>query len=211
MSYTHDLAAKKASRYAFPPLLKEVIAKDIDMSDDQLAISNIIALLATLLVRLAAGPSCDRFGPRYTFAGCLLIGAIPTFLSGTAYNVREMYALRFFIGILGGSFVPCQVWTTGFFDKNVVGTANSLTAGFGNSGGGITYFIMPAVYESLVKDNLSPHTAWRVAYVVPGKTLKSPRFGLELANFPSSTRHSYLFGRSTAHSPLPRYSEWQMV
>lgn len=47
--------------------------------------------------------------------------------------------LRFFVGILGGSFVPCQVWSTGFFDKNVVGTANSLTAGWGNSGGGITY------------------------------------------------------------------------
>merc|ERR1711981_289759 len=71
---------------------------------------------------------CDRFGPRYTFAGCLLIGAIPTFLAGTAFNASELYALRFFIGILGGSFVPCQVWTTGFFDKNIVGTANSFTA-----------------------------------------------------------------------------------
>lgn len=57
----------------------------------------------------------------------------------------------FLIGILGGSFVPCQVWrTTAFFDKNVVGTTNALTAGMGNSGGGITYFIMPAVHDSLV-------------------------------------------------------------
>jgi nitrate/nitrite transporter NarK len=45
--------------------------------------------------------------------------------------------LRFFIGILGGSFVPCQVWSTGFFDKNVVGSANALTGGWGNAGGGI--------------------------------------------------------------------------
>lgn len=156
------------SWYAFPPLLKDVIAEDIDISDTQIAISNIIALVATLLVRLVAGTACDWFGPKYTFAGCLLIGAIPTFLSGTAYNVQELYALRFFIGILGGSFVPCQVWTTGFFDKNVVGRANSLTAGFGNAGGGVTYFVMPAVYKSLVKDGLSPHDAWRVAFVVPG-------------------------------------------
>ncbi|KAK1074569.1 hypothetical protein LTR48_009298, partial [Friedmanniomyces endolithicus] len=115
--------------YAFPPLLSDVIAKDIHMSKTQVSNSNIIALVATLLVRLVAGPACDRFGPRYTFAGCLLVGAIPTFLSGTAYNVQQLYALRFFIGILGGAFVPCQVWTTGFFDKNIVGTANSLTAG----------------------------------------------------------------------------------
>ncbi|KAF2169732.1 hypothetical protein M409DRAFT_52240 [Zasmidium cellare ATCC 36951] len=156
------------SWYAFPPLLHDVIAKDLHLSANEISNSNIIALVATLLVRLVAGPACDRFGPRWTFAGCLLIGAIPTFLSGTAFNVAELYALRFFIGILGGSFVPCQVWTTGFYDKNVVGTANSLTAGLGNAGGGITYFVMPAVYDSLVKDGLTPHVAWRVAFIVPG-------------------------------------------
>lgn len=101
-----------AHRYAFPPLLKSVIAEDIGLSGSQVLTSNIIALLATLLVRLVAGTACDRFGARRTFAGCLLIGAIPTFLSGTAYTAGELYALRFFIGILGGSFVPCQVWTT---------------------------------------------------------------------------------------------------
>ncbi|KAK3113733.1 hypothetical protein LTR53_008671 [Teratosphaeriaceae sp. CCFEE 6253] len=156
------------SWYAFPPLLSDVIAKDIHMTKIQVSNSNIIALVATLLVRLVAGPCCDRFGPRYTFAGCLLIGAIPTFLSGTAYNVNQLYALRFFIGILGGSFVPCQVWTTGFYDKNIVGTANSLTAGLGNAGGGITYFVMPAVYKSLVAEGLPSHKAWRVSFIVPG-------------------------------------------
>ena len=115
-----------------------------------------------------AGPACDRFGPRYTFAGCLLIGSIPTVLAGTAFNVRQLLALRFFVGILGGSFVPCQVWSTGFFDKNIVGTANSLTGGFGNAGGGITYFLMPAIFDSLVsRQHLTPHVAWRVAFVVP--------------------------------------------
>jgi len=161
--------ANKHQRYAFPPLLHDVIKADLHLTTDQVNNSNIIALVATLLVRLVAGPACDRFGPRYTFAGCLLIGAIPTFLSGTAYNVHQLYALRFFIGILGGSFVPCQVWTTGFFDKNIVGTANSIAAGFGNAGGGITYFAMPAIYNSFVtKQGLTPHVAWRVSFIVPG-------------------------------------------
>ncbi|KAK5107176.1 hypothetical protein LTR62_001670 [Meristemomyces frigidus] len=168
------------SWYAFPPLLSDVIAKDIHMTKIQVSNSNIIALVATLLVRLVAGPACDRFGPRYTFAGCLLVGAIPTFLSGTAYNVNQLYALRFFIGILGGSFVPCQVWTTGFFDKNIVGTANSLTAGLGNAGGGITYFVMPAVYKALVKDGLKSHVAWRVSFIVPGILITTVAIALVL-------------------------------
>lgn len=138
------------------------------LSKHEVANSNIIALTATLLVRLVAGPACDRFGPRITFASCLLIGTIPTFLAGTISGPAGLYAVRFFIGILGGSFVPCQVWTTGFYDKNIVGTANSLTAGLGNAGGGITYFIMPAIYNSLMKNGLSAHSSWRVAFIVPG-------------------------------------------
>ncbi|PSN62666.1 nitrate transporter CrnA [Corynespora cassiicola Philippines] len=156
------------SWYAFPPLLSDVIAKDIGMQQYEVANSNIIALTATLVVRLIAGPACDHFGPRLTFAGCLFAGAVPTFLAGCVTNAHGLYALRFFIGILGGSFVPCQVWTTGFFDKNVVGTANALTGGLGNLGGGITYFVMPAVYNALVKDGLSTSKAWRVTFVVPG-------------------------------------------
>lgn len=125
------------SWYAFPPLLTVTIAKDLNMSTVDVLNSNIVALVATLLVRLAAGPACDKFGPRWTFAGCLFIGAIPTFLAGTCYSVGQLMAVRFFVGILGGSFVPCQVWSTGFFDKNIVGTSNAFVAGFGNAGGGI--------------------------------------------------------------------------
>lgn len=156
------------SWYAFPPLMSITIKKDLKLSQNEVANSNIIALTATLLVRLLAGPACDRFGPRYTFAGCLLLGAIPTALAGTVQNATGLMVLRFFIGILGGSFVPCQVWSTGFFDKNVVGTANAITGGLGNAGGGITYFLMPAIYDSLVqRQGLSPSKAWRVAFIVP--------------------------------------------
>lgn len=59
-------------------------------------------------------------------------------MAGLVTNSSGLMALRFFVGILGASFVPCQVWTTGYFDKNVIGTANALTAGWGNAGGGIT-------------------------------------------------------------------------
>lgn len=145
-----------------------MIAKDLGLKPFEVANSNIIALTATLVVRLIAGPMCDRVGPRYTFAGLLLLGAIPTFLAGTVKSASGLMALRFFVGILGGTFVPCQVWTTGFYDKNIVGTANALVGGIGNAGGGITYFAMPAIFDSLVARGLTPHVAWRVTFVVPG-------------------------------------------
>lgn len=156
------------SWYAFPPLLTATIRKDLKLSQTDIANSNILGLAATLLVRLTAGSACDRFGPSWTFATILLVGAIPTALAPAITTPQGLIAIRFFVGILGGSFIPCQVWTTGFFDKNVVGTATSLAAGLGNAGGGVTYFVMPAILDSLIqRQHLTAHVAWRVAFVVP--------------------------------------------
>lgn len=57
--------------------------------------------------------------------------------------------------------MPCQAWTTVFYDKNVVGTANALVGGWGNAGGGFTFIIMVALYNKLREDGLSLHSAWR--------------------------------------------------
>lgn len=112
------------------------------MSQNEYANSNIMSLTGTLVIRLIAGPLCDRFGPRLVFAGCLLAGAIPTALAGLVKTPTGIIVLRFFIGVLGATFVPCQVWSTAFFDKNVVGTANGLAGGWGNAGGGITVSLL---------------------------------------------------------------------
>lgn len=101
-------------------------------------------------------------------AGLLAAGALPIALAGTIHNAMGLCVLRFFIGIIGGCFVPCIVWTTAFFDKSIVGTANALTGGFGNAGSGISYFVMPALFDSLVRhQHLSDHVAWRVTFIIP--------------------------------------------
>ncbi|KAI1100481.1 nitrate transporter [Jackrogersella minutella] len=154
--------------YAFPPLLTHTIKTNLNLSATEVANSNIISLCATsLVVRLIAGPACDYLGPRWVFAGILLIGSVPLGLAPLIQDARGLYISRFFIGILGGSFVPCQVWSTGFFDKNVVGTANALAGGWGNAGGGITYFIMPAVFDSFVARGYTDGVAWRLTFIVP--------------------------------------------
>ena len=76
------------------------------------------------------------------------------------------FVYRSIIGILGASFVPCQFWTTQMFSPSIVGTANSISAGWDNMGAGATYLLMPAIY-----DGIASHTgnsiAWRIAFVVP--------------------------------------------
>ena len=108
------------SWYAFPPLTPITLKTDLNLSATDIANGNIIALLATFLVRVLVGPLCDRFEPRKCMVGCMIAGAILTALAGTAHNAGGLIAIRFFVGILGGTFVPCQVWCTGFSIKTVL-------------------------------------------------------------------------------------------
>ena len=118
--------------FAFPPLIPDAISNDLKLTPAQISNSNIIALTATLVVRFFVGPLVDRYGPRKVMAGLLIVGSVPSGLAGTAHNAQTLYAVRFFIGILGGTFVPCQAWTSTFFDTSCVGRANALVAGWGS-------------------------------------------------------------------------------
>ncbi|BGP40529.1 hypothetical protein JCM10449v2_004491 [Rhodotorula kratochvilovae] len=187
------------SWFAFPPLIPEAIKKDLKLTTEQIGNSNVIALLATLVCRFAFGPLVDRYGPRLTMAAILVMGAIPSGLAGTISNVSGLYAIRFFIGILGATFVPCLAWTTAFYDKSIVGTANSFVGGWGNLGGGVTFVVQVATFQSLVDSRgLSPHSAWRAAFaVVPVPIL----LGVALATVIFGTDHPA--GKWSARHTLP--------
>ncbi|KAH7929502.1 nitrate transporter [Leucogyrophana mollusca] len=154
------------SWFAFSPLIPDAITTDLKLTSAQVGNSNVISLCSTLIVRVIAGPLVDRYGPRKVMAGLLVLGAVPSGLAGTVSTANGLYIVRFFIGILGGTFVTCQAWTTTFFDKNVVGRANALAGGWGNSGGGFTFIIMIALFNSLLADGMSSHVAWRTAFAI---------------------------------------------
>jgi NNP family nitrate/nitrite transporter-like MFS transporter len=102
--------------------LSKSIRADLKITNDQWLNSNIIALVAGMVMRAVVGPCCDRFGPRKTMTGVLVAAAIPTALAGTITNYAGLMLIRFFVGIAGASFVPTLNWCTMFYDKNVVGT-----------------------------------------------------------------------------------------
>ena len=58
---------------------------------------------------------------------------------------KSFLFFRLLIGAIGASFVVTQYHTSVMFAPNVVGTANAASAGWGNSGGGVTQSVMPWV------------------------------------------------------------------
>ncbi|KAL7949245.1 major facilitator superfamily domain-containing protein [Trichoderma barbatum] len=153
------------SWFAFSPLVPEAVKADLGLTQDQVTNSNLASLGGTAIVRLIAGPACDKFGPRKVLVALLILGAIPSGLAALVTNIQGLEAVRFFISILGGTFVPTQAYTTTFFDKSIVGTANAFSGGWGNLGGGVTVAVMIGLYQRYIKSGYSAHLAWRLCFV----------------------------------------------
>src|SRR5690606_26109082 len=118
--------------FAVAPLMP-VIKGEFGLTKDQIANINIAAVGITILVRLAVGPLCDKYGPRITYTTLLLLGSIPVFGVAAANSYESFLFFRLLIGAIGASFVITQYHTSIMFAPNVVGTANATTAGWGNA------------------------------------------------------------------------------
>ncbi|KAI7885044.1 MFS general substrate transporter [Lichtheimia hyalospora FSU 10163] len=151
--------------YSIPPVIDQ-IAEDLNIPSVEVYDSNMAAVAITIVARLCIGPLCERWGPRRVMACLLVIGAIPCGLTGLLGNGTGLIILRCFIGILGGTFVCSQFWTTLFFAPSVVGTANAISAGWGNMGAGIAYLVIPACFNGIAKYT-GESIAWRVVFVIP--------------------------------------------
>lgn len=153
--------------FACAPLMP-VIKGEFGLSIAQIANINIAAVAITILVRLIVGPMCDRFGPRKTYTGLLLLGAIPVLGVALSQSYESFLFFRLGIGAVGASFVITQYHTSVMFAPNVVGTANAAAAGWGNTGGGAAQALMPLLMAAVITLGVSSTLGWRVALLVPG-------------------------------------------
>jgi NNP family nitrate/nitrite transporter-like MFS transporter len=153
--------------FACAPLMP-VIKGEFGLTPAQIANINIAAVAITIIVRLIIGPMCDRFGPRKTYTGLLLLGAIPVLGVAAAQTYESFLFFRLLIGAVGASFVITQYHTSVMFAPNVVGTANAASAGWGNAGGGVVQSTMPLIMAAMIMLGVNATVGWRAALVVPG-------------------------------------------
>jgi NNP family nitrate/nitrite transporter-like MFS transporter len=147
------------------------IRADLGLSKSQVGNTIIAAVSATIFARLIIGKLCDTFGPRKTYTGLLLVGAIPVMLVGLAESYTTFLLFRLAIGVIGASFVITQFHTSMMFGPKIKGTANAVAGGWGNLGGGITNMLMPVIFSVIVGFGYTNAQAWRYAMVFPGVLL----------------------------------------
>jgi NNP family nitrate/nitrite transporter-like MFS transporter len=137
--------------FGIAPLMREV-AHSLHINRSQVWTANTIAVVGSFITRLMVGPLNDIYGPRILMSASLLISAVPSIISGAVIQgATSLYVIRFLVGMGGCAFVTCQFWTASMFTTEVAGTALSLTAGWGNLGGGISQVVMGSLLFPLFK------------------------------------------------------------
>lgn len=152
--------------------LMPLIREQLHLSKDQIGNIIIASVSATIVARLIIGKLCDTLGPRLSYTILLALGSIPVMCIGLANSYESFLIFRFVIGIIGASFVITQFHTSMMFAPKIVGTANAVTGGWGNLGGGVTNLVMPLVAAGFAGLGfVSQADSWRLAMVVPGVIL----------------------------------------
>lgn len=177
--------------FGLAPLMPTIRA-ELHLTKAQVGNTIIASVAATIIARLIIGKLCDTWGPRKTAVRLLLIGSLPVFFVGLAHDYTSFLLFRLAIGVIGASFVITQFHTSMMFAPNIKGTANAVTGGWGNLGGGVTNMVMPLIFAAIVGFGYTKAEAWRFAMIVPGVMM------LIMA---------YLYNKYTKDTPEGNYDE----
>ena len=71
--------------YAVPPIVYHM-SEELKLDSLEIYDSNMAAVALTIAARLAAGPLCERYGPRRVMSCILIAGAIPCGFTGFITN-----------------------------------------------------------------------------------------------------------------------------
>lgn len=153
--------------FGLAPLMP-TIREDLGLSKAQVGNIIIASVSSTIIARLIIGKLCDTWGPRKTAIRLLIAGSLPVFLVGLSKDYTTFLLFRLAIGVIGASFVITQFHTSMMFAPNIKGTANAVTGGWGNLGGGVTNMVMPLIFAAIVGFGYTKQEAWRFAMIVPG-------------------------------------------
>jgi NNP family nitrate/nitrite transporter-like MFS transporter len=157
--------------FGIAPLMT-VVRGELHLTKEQVGWCIIGSVAITILARLLFGWLCDRIGPRIAYTWLLILGSLPVMGIALAHDFTTFLLFRVMIGAIGASFVITQYHTSLMFAPRCVGTANAVTAGWGNLGGGVAQILMPLMLALFVTAfGVSESVGWRLSMVTLGITL----------------------------------------
>lgn len=153
--------------FSIPPLMP-TIKRELSLSNNEVNNSDIAVVASSIIGRILIGPLCDQYGSRTIQFGILIIGAISVACVSVVADASAFIAVRFMVGFIGSSFIATTSWTSAMFGEEVVGTANAIACGWGNLGAGVSYLLMPLIFNVITSGStISDDLGWRLSIVLP--------------------------------------------
>ncbi|CAL0313183.1 unnamed protein product [Lupinus luteus] len=154
------------SSFAIPPLIP-IIRDNLNLTATDIGNAGVASVSGAVFARIAMGTACDLFGPRFASASLILLTAPAVYCTSMISSPTSFLLVRFFTGFSLSTFVSTQFWMSSMFSAPVVASANGLSGGWGNVGGGAIQLIMPIVFSAIREIGASKFTAWRITFFVP--------------------------------------------
>ncbi|GMF28737.1 unnamed protein product [Phytophthora lilii] len=175
---TDTADATRRRRVSFE-IATDPVQQQLELTEDQVANSDIASVASTIVGRVVVGPLCDQYGGRIVQAALLILGAVPVAAAALATDYIGFVTIRFFIGLVGCSFVATAHWTFVMFSKEVVGSANAIATGWGNLGAGVTYLVTPLLFDLVtVHGAIEDDVGWRITLLFPALCMIAIGFSL---------------------------------
>ncbi len=117
----------------------------------------------TIPARIIVGMLTDKYGPRLTYSGLLVVCSIPCFMFALADSFAQLALARFLLGTIGAGFVVGIRMVSEWFPHNELGTAEGVYGGWGNFGSAAAAFTLPTLALIFGGDD-----GWRYAVGITG-------------------------------------------
>jgi len=88
--------------------IKRPPPEGIGLDAEEISLAGNLAVTGTILMRLACGPMCDKFGARKTFIILLMLGVPGMVMIMAAQSYTTFVLARILIGLSLATFVTCQ-------------------------------------------------------------------------------------------------------
>jgi NNP family nitrate/nitrite transporter-like MFS transporter len=150
--------------------LATTMLKSVDwLTKEHIKILMICNVALTIPARILVGAVVDKYGPRATFSGLMIVMAVPALFFAFGTSFMQLLVARLILGSIGAGFVIGIKMVANWWPPKQIGTAEGFYAGWGNFGSAWAAMTLPWFALTVFEDwfNLGPDS-WRYALAVNG-------------------------------------------
>jgi NNP family nitrate/nitrite transporter-like MFS transporter len=146
-------------------MLRDLGGADGWLTRDHINLFAICNVALTIPARIVIGALIDRYGPRRSFAGLLIVMSIPTFAFALGNSFMQLLVARLVLSTIGAGFVVGIRMVAQWFPPKMVGRAEGFYAGWGNFGSAWAAMTLPWIALEFFGNM---EDGWRYALAVNG-------------------------------------------